>query len=90
MVSCFLLEKNPGETFQIDQGGFLLKGVLYSLQEGNTDLNRGSFKVLLGLFHIRMGCRKTANSFAFAFIIILYVNMRTCVDANPVKNPSGT
>ena len=44
----------------------------------------------MGLFHIRMGCRKTVNAFAFAFIIILYVNMRTCVDANPVKIPSGT
>lgn len=52
MVSCFILEKNPGETFQTDQGGFLLKGVLHSLQEGNTDSNMriyGYEKVLAGL-----------------------------------------
>lgn len=62
MVSCFLLEKNSGETFQIDQGGSPFEGGLVFPAKRGILIRSGGFeKVLPGLSRMRMGCRKTAN-----------------------------
>lgn len=90
MVSCFLLEKNSGETFQIDQGGSPFEGGLVFPAKRGILIRSGDLKKSCRDFRACVWDVVKQRTFAFAFIIILYVNMRTYVDVNPVKNPSGT